>query len=159
MPSIIRKMEVADLPAIDEVQLAAFGEGFIEPMSKFEYILNQYDEAAFVAIVDGVIVGYILAYPSEAEQSDYDTRKCQVRGDETCLYIHDLCLRPDVHGKGIARQLFSKIHEVAVNKGFDEIIGIAVQDSVPFWQKTGFTMLYSQTYNGEAGQYMSKELK
>lgn len=151
-------MEIADLSAIDKVQLAAFGEGFIEPMSKFEYILNQYDEAAFVALIDNSVVGYMLAYPSEAEQPDYDTRQCKVNGDEPCLYIHDLCLHPNAHGKGLAKQLFSKMYEIAVQKNFEQMIGIAVQDSVPFWQKTGFTMLYPQTYNGEPGQYMSKKL-
>lgn len=159
MSSTIRKMEIADLPAIDGVQHAAFGEGFIEPMSKFEYILNQYDEAAFVALVEDEIVGYMLAYPSLAEQPDYDTRICQVNGDEPCLYIHDLCLHPDVHGKGVARALFGTMQELAVQNDFTQMIGIAVQDSVPFWQKTGFTMLYPQTYNGESGQYMSKRLK
>lgn len=151
-------MEITDLSAIDKVQLAAFGDGFIEPMSKFEYILNQYDQAAFVAEVNGEIVGYMLAYPSEAEQPDYDTRKCEVSGDEPCLYIHDLCLHPDVHGKGIAKQIFSTMYELAVQKKFTQMIGIAVQESVSFWQKTGFTMLYPQTYNGEPGQYMSKKL-
>ena len=159
MSCIIRKMNIADLPAIDEIQLAAFGEGFIEPMSKFEQIFNQYDKAAYVAMLNGEIIGYMLAYPSKSEQSDYDTRKCQVRGDEPCLYIHDMCLHPKVHGKGIAKQLLLTMSDLAVDEGFEQMIGIAVQDSIPFWQKTGFTMLYPQTYNGEPGQYMSKRLK
>jgi GNAT superfamily N-acetyltransferase len=152
-------MEITDLPAIDEIQLVAFGAGFVEPMAKFVHILNQYDQAAFVALLEDKIVGYMLAYPSKAEQPDFDTRACQISGDEECVYIHDLCLHPDVHGKGVARQLFSAMHAVALQKGFAQMIGIAVQDSVPFWQKRGFTMLYPQTYNGEPGNYMSLALR
>lgn len=159
MAPVIRKMEITDLPVIDKVQLAAFGAGFIEPMSKFEHILNQYSDAAFVAILKGDLVGYMLAYPSLAEQKDYDTRTCYVTGNEPCLYIHDLCLHPDAGGQGIASQLFSTMYDLAIRRGFEEMIGIAVQESIPFWEKTGFTMRYPQNYNGEPGQYMSKQLK
>ena len=154
----IKKAEVNDLPAIYEVQLKSFGEDLLEPVEKFERIFNAYPDAYFIAEIESEVIGYVIAYPADDAQKDYDTRSCTPSSEHVCLYIHDLCVAPLGQGKGLARALFLKVESFAIDHKFQKLIGVAVQDSVPFWNKLGFDMLYPHSYCGEDGQFMQKEL-
>lgn len=149
-------MTIADLSAINEVQCDAYGADFLEPMVKFEHILNEYADCSYVALWEEQVVGYVVAYPSDAGRHDYDQRKYVFTGNEDSLYVHDLCLHSLARGMGMAKLLFSAVLDHVSESGYQNLIGVAVQDSVPFWQKLGFEMKYEHSYNGEPGQYMER---
>lgn len=154
----IREMLQADLAGVYAVQLSAFPPNFLEPVSMFEEILHHYDEVSYVAEYDRKVVGYILGHPADDDRDDFDKGSWDVRGDEECLYLHDLCLKPDYQGKGIAKMLYDKAEARARSLGFKKLIGISVQDTESFWTKMGFNMERPYSYNGEPGTFMVKEL-
>lgn len=154
-----RPMQAKDLEAIYQVQLAGFMPEMIESVEMFADILSHYNKASFVAEVEGTVIGYSMAHPADDDRSDYDTGSWDVRGDEECLYLHDLCVIPEFQGKGISKPLLDLVENFAIAQGFQKLIGISVQDTREFWKKQGFTILRPHSYSGEEGYFMEKILK
>lgn len=145
---------------MDAVQQRSFIPELIEPINLFAEMLAIYDKAAYVAINEsGQVVAYVIAHPSNEGRDDYEFGGHAVRGDEDCLYIHDLCVDPAARGRGLANSLFERMVVHARAQGYKNIIGIAVQGAAPFWQKLGFTMAYPYVYKGKTGQFMKLELQ
>ena len=148
-----------DLEGVYDVQLAGFSPEMIEPIEMFREILTHYWQASFVAELDGKIVAYTMAHPADDDRTDYDSGSWEIRGDEECLYLHDLCLHPDAQGQGIAQSLLKLVEDFAITDGFKKIIGISVQNTREFWKKQGFMILRPYSYSGEEGYFMEKALK
>ncbi len=153
----VRNMTLDDLPLIDKVQRAAFIEELWEDMSLFQDVLEGYAKSSFVAHKDGALLGYLLTYPSVIERDDFEGGWRDLCGHEDYLYVHDLCVHPDGRGLGIANLLLKDLEKFAEKNGFRKFAGIAVQDSISFWLKHGFTALKPYPYHGEPGTLMVKE--
>lgn len=154
----IRDMTRKDLDGVYAVQVSAFSSNFLEPLSAYVEMLAHYSEVSYVAECEGKIVGYLSAYPSDEERDDFDKGSWDIRGDEECLYIDDLCIDPTYQGIGIAKMLFQRGESQAKSLGFKKFVGISVQNTSAFWEKRGFTMVRPYSYNGEDGILMVKEL-
>lgn len=154
----IRQMQIGDLHDVYHVQTLGFTEDLWESTETFKQILTDYPSGSFVAEVGGNIVAYILSQPADETREDFDTGHWEIRGDEECLYLHDLCLSPDVRGTGIAQALVDQLGEYAKNK-FKKIVGISVQDTQKFWTKRGFIMHHECGYLTQSGTFMTKILE
>lgn len=103
----IRFAQKGDEKAIHEliVGLAIFEHAESEVINTPENLAKDlFDEkvcSAYVAELDGVIVGFALWYTS------YSTWKGQ------CLYLEDFYVHPDYRNKRIGSQLFDKVVELA----------------------------------------------
>lgn len=139
--------------------LRAFYQRCLNPLRCFKKNLTHYGQASFVAEVDGAVIAYAMAHPADDDRSDYDVGSWDVRGDEECLYLHDLCITPAFQGKGISKHLFSMVENFAIAQSFQKLIGISVQNTREFWKKQGFVILRPHSYSGEEGYFMEKVLK
>lgn len=154
----IRQAGQKDIAVIHQIQCKAFEPRWHEPVSIFDGMLQAYPEGCFLIEKDSKPAGYLFCHPAEEGRKDYEQAGWELTGQETCLYIHDLCVDPDFQGQGIARQAFEFVEGFSLSKGFRKLIGVAVGDVGPFWEKQGFTMQSSYMYNGEEAIFMSREL-
>ena len=56
------------------------------------------------------------------------------------LYLHDLALHPRARGSGVATRLVNQVLVSARQAGLQQAALIAIQGSVPFWQRFGFAV-------------------
>lgn len=107
----IRFAQKGDEKAIHEliVGLAIFERAEKEVINTPENLAKDlFDEkvcSAYVAEIDGVVVGFALWYTS------YSTWKGQ------CLYLEDFYVHPDYREQRIGSQLFDKVVEIAKSSG------------------------------------------
>lgn len=79
-------------------------------------------------------------------------------------YIHDIALMPETRGQGAARAIVAALDALARSHGLHRLALVAVNNSVPFWQRHGFTDATTPalaekltTYDGDA-RYMTREI-
>ena len=76
------------------------------------------------------------------------------------LFIHDLAVSNRAAGMGVGKQMVKHLRDNAETGGFRSALLVAVQNSVPFWQKFGFAQVSVPTANARYGadaQVMSLE--
>jgi ribosomal protein S18 acetylase RimI-like enzyme len=151
-------MRIDDLRDVYAVQQYGFDEEYWEPIETFRQILEAYPDGSFVAELNNKIVAYTISQPADEDREDLDSGLWDVRGDEECLYLHDMCLTIQARGKGIAQELFANVKLHAEDRKFKKIIGIAVQDSEKFWEKMGFNMGREYRYLGHSGTFMYQKI-
>ena len=150
-------MQIDDLQQVYHMQTTGFTENLWESIDVFKQILIDHPEGGFVAEVEARIVAYILSQPADETRDDFDTGHWEIRGDEECLYLHDLCLSPEARGAGVAQSLIARLEKHA-HKKFKKIIGISVQGTQEFWSKKGFIMQHEYGYLDQQGTFMMKSL-
>ena len=137
-------MTERDLPGVLAVQLGCYPPDYHEPESAFRAKLGQCPDTCWViACPDGAQTGLIAAYlvclPVAAgvlpalHQGDWQRPQ-----QATALYLHDLAVGPALRGRGAATQLIEQATQAARQRGLNQLALVAVQGSVPFWQKHGF---------------------
>lgn len=159
MNPAIRLMTVSDLDAVDRIQRRSFAEDLLEGMDLFEQIITAYPQGNFLYETEQGVGGYLVTNPIPNDMVDGFEGGCpSLTGDETRLYLHDLCLDPDFRGQGIAQKLCAHLWDFAKEQDMKTVVGVAVQDSFPFWRKMGFVYLDSYDYDGVDGILMEKTL-
>lgn len=98
------------------------------------------------------ILGYLLAHAwhSETPPKLYQTLSESSHG--SILFLHDLALSKRALGRGIGSQMVKHLLETATPLGFNSVLLVSVQDSVPFWQKHGFNEVTSQQASDSYGE-------
>lgn len=88
------------------------------------------------------IGGYLLAHPFKFgiipplnELLDILPAECDT------LYIHDLAILPESRGVGVGIQASQLMVDCARRENFKSLCLVAVNGSVPFWQKNGFSIV------------------
>ena len=79
-------------------------------------------------------------------------------------YIHDIALMPETRGQGAARAIVAALDALARSHGLHRLALVAVNNSVPFWRRHGFTDATTPalaeklaSYGGDA-RYMTRDL-
>lgn len=155
----IRSARLGDIQVIYDVQCAGFSEDLWESVAMFREIFKVYPQGYFLAEIDDQVVAYCIVQPADEDREDFDTGVWPVRGDETCLYLHDMCLTPAARGQGIARALLQTAEAYGVEHEFESMAGVSVQDTQEFWKKLGFTMVREYKYLDHIGMFMQKDLQ
>jgi len=153
----IREARIDDISGMMAVEQAGFPSEFHEPEEMFLDIVQNAMDTCHVAVMDQTIIGYLMAHPSEEDRDDY-VAGFHLVNDTDVMFLHDLCVHPKAQALGVGRALFDRLKQQSKTANFSKIIGISVGDAAPYWEKLGFTMIRPYPYNGEAGQYMMKEI-
>ena len=87
------------------------------------------------------MVGYLFAVPWTAGQPPaLDARTCELPSEPDCLYLHDLSVAPIACQGGTGRALVEAFRARMAVLGLARAALVAVQDSVPYWERYGFRM-------------------
>ena len=160
-----REMRVDDIDGVVAVAAACFPEHF-EARICFQERQALYPLGCFVLAAEDAIAGYLIAYPHPfGAIPALNSLLGELQETSQALYLHDLALHPDVRGGGFARPILDRLFNLAQDRGIRCIHLVAVNGSMPFWERMGFTPVSIspeltrklQTYGGDAG-YLVRNL-
>ncbi|MFT3809988.1 MAG: GNAT family N-acetyltransferase [Micropepsaceae bacterium] len=159
-----RPMTRADLPAVErigEIVHPAFPE---DPAIAAERLALE-PTGCFIFDVDSKPSAYFLSHRwVDGAPPALDSHLHALPAHPDVWYIHDIALLSETRGQGAARTIIATLEALARSHGLHRLALVAVNNSVPFWHRHGFTdattpalatMLAS--YGGDA-RYMTRDL-
>lgn len=128
-----------DVPALLAVQAACYGPGLLEGEAVF---LRRLAGPAHCSLAltqaDGALVAYLAAYRS------VEGKVTPLHGDfepapyADTLYLHDMAVRPDCGGRGLAQALVAAAFARAQAEGLRGSALVSVQGSQRYWERQGY---------------------
>lgn len=145
---MLRVLTTSDIDAVLRVQRQAYRlPQLLERPEVFRRKMDLFPDGAIGEFKDATLVGYVFFHPwKQGEIVSLDTEIARLPDQPDCIYIHDLSVVPECHGRGIAKALFSEVRRVAGSLGISRYTLVAVQDSEPFWARLGFRPLATLEY-------------
>lgn len=143
------------------------GEGLIYPAEfwesneSFRRRLEQFPQGCWACANDrDEVVGYMFGHPWVSRSVvPLDCRDLVIPHDADCYYLHDIAVIPKYRGMGIGKKFLALAVEIAKEHGFGQIRGVAVLDSLPYWQKLGFVAIEAIDYGkGQKGTVVCKTI-
>ncbi|MBU0725190.1 MAG: GNAT family N-acetyltransferase [Alphaproteobacteria bacterium] len=108
--------------------------------------LALYPAGCLVAERGGGLLGYAVSHPGVLGRPPaLDVLLGTLPGEADCLYLHDIALLPEAHGKGHGKALVARLAALARKEGFARLALTAVNNSAGYWARHGF-----QPYAGDA---------
>jgi len=131
-------MRADDLDAIMQIA-AEVHPSFPEDRAVMEERLRLYPAGCRVLAAGAGPLGYLISHPWYHEEAPaLNTLIEAVPALTDTYYLHDLALLPKARGSGQAGVVVRAIHHHARLKGYARQALVAVNGSVPFWQRQGF---------------------
>ncbi len=134
----IRPLLTADVPALLEIQLACYGEHFIEEARVFERRLASPANCSLALELDGRVGAYLAAYQSRLGRITPLHGDFEAGDAPDTLYVHDLAVHPRLAGHGAARTLLRFAWDQGRRRGLAHSSLVSVQGSAAFWQGQGY---------------------
>lgn len=135
-----RPLIPADLPAVSAIA-ARVHPGFPEDDAVFAERQLLYPQGTMLLEQDGVAAGYLLSHPWHFGQLPaLNSLLGAIPGDADTYYLHDLALLPEARGSGAAAMAVKTLLHQAQEAGFAHVSLVAVNGSLPFWQRHGFVV-------------------
>lgn len=151
----VRQAENSDLAGIMRLQAASYTPALQEPESMFAQILKISAGTCFIAESEATVAGYLLTHPVPDDYTTFGKGIPELQGNETTLYIHDLCVGPDFRGRGVAQLLLNTLKSTFNEQGkIKTFLGVAVQNSESFWAAQGFTIGKPYIYPGGSSGFV-----
>lgn len=156
----MRRLTAQDIDAVLRVQLLAYPPALQEGSELFARILQNAPDFCFVAqdAADKDLAGYVFAYPAQGDRNDYEQGWRDPGPSPQALYIHDLCVHPDRQGRGLAQAMLAQTLGAAREAGLRELICVAIETAIPFWEKQGFARVRPHPYHHARADYMRRAL-
>lgn len=140
MPPDLRLMTPADLPGVAAVQQACYAPDFHEPVESFAAKLRRSPQTCWVALSQA-LTAYLVTLPvSEATFPALHATEWAPPEVPTMLYLHDLAVSPQGQGAHLGERLIGLAEKAARAMGLRTLALVAVQGSVPYWQRRGFVL-------------------
>ncbi len=157
---LIRTLSLCDLPGVMEVQRSAYPDGLIEPAASFARKLEIWPEGARGAFDGDVLAGYLFCHPwPTGTVAPFGSKRIVIPTAKADLFIHDLAVRPERRGVGIASLLVREAVAMAAAHRLSRCALVAVLDARPFWERLSFRPVCEIGYGaGERGWYMVMDL-
>ncbi len=130
-----------DLDAVLALQKRCYGVSFLERREAFAAKLAVTDglDCCWMARQQGEPVAYAVSLPvCEATMPALDAPQCARPAVPTFLFLHDMAVAPEARSLGLASQLLQHLATSAQAQGLLRLGLVAVQGSVPYWQRQGF---------------------
>ena len=151
-------MQEHDLPFVQEIEVKAYAGDLVE---SFDVLLAKYrlmPELCFVAYVDDVVVGYVIAHGWDRDTSPGLHKVFETLPEVEVVHIHDMAVDPQFLGRGIARALLAALDAACLAKSLSEMTLVAVAGADIFWTRMGFlTEKQAQGYD-EVAVFMRRNL-
>ena len=164
-PSVTwRAMTGYDLDAVEAIAGVVHPDFFEAPDVLAER-QTLYRNGAYLLELGEKPAGYVLSHPWRyGSLPALNTRLGQLPDAPDTYYIHDLALLPVARRVGAASQIVRALAKHAEVERYQTMTLVAVNDSVPFWQKHGFATadipeLYGKLLSyEESARYMIRHL-
>lgn len=128
--------------------------GFPEDQAVLAEKFHLYPPGCFFCRVAGRSVGYAISHPWDGRTIPALNHKLGgLPQSGTHYYIHDIALLPDVRRGGHGAGIVTLIKRHAATSGFTQLHLVAVNGSVPFWQRHGFSVCSSGAYREKLLSY------
>lgn len=135
-------MKPHDLDQVMELQHLAYVPEFHESRNTFQNKLEHYPETTWVMESGGLVLAYLFAQPADKGYPPPLNDAIIHQGNKLhdTLHLHDLTVSSRVRGRGFAQALVQSCLKEGKKQGFDWASLVAVQNSVHFWSRLGFTL-------------------
>lgn len=160
----IRLMQQADIPAVIALQDNCYSDALYEPPALLAARLASAKQSCWLAESStGELLAYLFSYPSLAGKITVLATDFVVADKPELLYLHDMAVSEQARGLGLSKLLLASVKQYAKELGLTQMALVAVQGSVPYWQKQGFVVQDNlsqdaqaalNSYTGERAQYM-----
>ena len=140
-PVRLRPLGAADVPAVLALQAQCYEAQFLEGAPAFEAKLHAAAgfESSWMAWQGDTPLAYLVALPvCEDSLPALDAPAVVLPAAPRLLYLHDLAVAPAGRALGLGRRLVAQIEQRARVLGLMRLGLVAVQGSVPYWQRQGF---------------------
>jgi ribosomal protein S18 acetylase RimI-like enzyme len=152
-----RQMQPADLDAVIAIA-AQVHPHFPEEREVFSNRLRLHADGALLLESRQGPAGYCVAHPWHcARPPSLNTVLGAIPPTADALYVHDLALLPEARGTGAGTAVIEILLAKAVLLGMDLCALVAVNGSIPYWARHGFTVRDTpelqtklSTYGGDA---------
>lgn len=132
-----RAMRAADLAAVFALQCEAYPQAYHEPMSSLASRLHSAPQMCFVAEVEGVLAGYLLAHPWVGPIPALHECLPEIV-DADHVFLHDLAIHPLFRRMALGQGLYKVLCKMAVQCGYRSTQLMAVAEARRFWLSLGF---------------------
>ena len=159
---MIRGIQSEDWPDIDDIQRLCFPASAIESLPALRSIARAAPRMCMVAEAPGTIAGYLLAHPWSANDlPPLNEPLPTLPAGASCLFIHDLAIRPSARGTGLAGRMVRRLLTIARNSGMTGASLISVQETSEFWARFGFVKQPEQTarFRGYVRRFFETEFQ
>lgn len=159
-----RAMSGYDLNAVSTIA-AKVHPGFFESDDVLSEKYALYRNGCYILEVAEKPAGYVLSHPwTRGSLPALNALIGALPGPPDTFYIHDLALLPLTRGVGAAGQIVAALTKHAQAMNFPTMSLVAVNGSVPFWEKQGFVtedrpdLMDKLAAYEDAARYMVKAL-
>ncbi|MGU3576872.1 GNAT family N-acetyltransferase [Brucellaceae bacterium C25G] len=135
-----RPMQETDISAVADVANLVHPD-FPEDISVFEDRLRLYPAGCFVLEYQHQIVGYGISHPWPIDEAPaLNSVLTALPDNASTYYLHDIALAPSARSGGNASSLLKLMTEQALADSFEIMALVAVNGSLPFWERQGFNV-------------------
>ena len=136
-----RALQLHDLPGLLQVQLACYGEGYVESGEVFARRLASPVNCSLVLERAGQVCAYLAAYRSVQGKvtplhGDFEAPQ----GIPDTLYLHDMAVLPACAGQGLAQALLAPLWAQGAAWGLRHTALVSVQGSQGYWERHGYAV-------------------
>ncbi len=168
MTITIRLIKPADITAVVALQDSCYSDALYESPVLLQQRLSVAADSCWLAEnANGQLLAYLFCYPSINGQITPLASAFTLNAMPELLYLHDMAVNPAARGLGLASRLLATAQQYALSQGLTKLALVAVQGSVPYWQRQGFRVVTKLTgsaehalnsYQGEQARYMQAAL-
>jgi GNAT superfamily N-acetyltransferase len=143
-----------DLAAVEKIA-AIVHPGLYEAPEVLAERQRLYRNGCYLLEIGERPAGYVLSHPWRDEPPALDSMLGEIPADATTYYLHDLALLPVARRIGAASQIVGALTKHALARGFATMSLAAVNGSVGFWERHGFTVAHRPDLAGKLASYES----
>lgn len=140
MSVVVRPLALSDLTDLLAVQLACYGEGFVESGEVFARRLASPANCSLVLEQSGRVCAYLAAYRSVRGKVTPLHGDFEAVTQPDTLYLHDMAVLPSHAGQGLARELLQPLWAQARAEGLPYSTLVSVQGSQAYWVRQGYAV-------------------
>lgn len=140
MSVVVRPLALSDLADLLAVQLACYGEGFVESGDVFARRLASPANCSLVLERGGEVCAYLAAYRSVRGKVTPLHGDFEAVAQPDTLYLHDMAVLPAHAGQGLAGELLQPLWAQAASQGMRHSALVSVQGSQAYWERHGYVL-------------------
>jgi GNAT superfamily N-acetyltransferase len=159
-----RLMTAYDLPAVQAIADTVHVD-FYERAEVLAERQRLYHNGCYLLEINEKPAGYVLSHPwRQGSLPPLNTLLGELPREPDTYYLHDLCLLPVARRIGAAGKIVEALAKHAHVEGYPTMTLVAVNGSIPFWERHGFKVtdvpeLYGKLLSyEEAARYMVRRL-